>query len=279
MSPRMSQGCALVLLLAMVLAMAVGMMAWGPMQLQASDHQFADSRTVWGLAQAMNALACLPLLAASAWGVTALRRSAWPAALRTPWFAFFALAAAMSGCAALYHLQPGDAGYALTHAFAAGALTMLALAFMAERMDPLFGSVPAVLGGCAVAGFAALWWFAGEWASGRGDLRAVIFLECLPLLLMPSGALSLAGRHTAARDWLAMLGLYVLARAAGLADQAVRDALGVLSGHTLMHLLLGGVVAWAAYRVGVAPGTRPLASASASAPEPTQRRTSLNTSS
>lgn len=278
MSPRIAQGCALVLMLAMMLAMAAGMMAWGPMQLRAGDHQLADTRNWLGLPQALNTLACLPLIAASAWGTAALRRGHWPACLRAPWLAFFALTAAMSACAAAYHLQPSDAGYALTQALAAAAMTMLALAFMAERMHPLFGSVPAVLGACAVAGFAALWWFANQWASDHGDLRAVIFLQCLPLLLMPSGALSLAGRFTTAADWLAMLALYVLARLAGLADEWVLRLSGGLSGHTLMHLLLGAVVAWAAYRALAAPGSRRSLLAASTA-EPTQRRTSLNTSS
>ena len=175
MSPRMSQGCALVLILAMLLAMAAGMMAWGPMQLEASDHRFADERSWSGLPRALNTLACLPLVAASVFGATALRRSRWPASVRAPWLAFFWFAAAMSACAAAYHLQPSDTGHALTHTLAAGAMTMLALAFMAERMHPLFGSLPAVLGACAMVAAAALWWFANQWASGHGDLRAVIF--------------------------------------------------------------------------------------------------------
>jgi len=44
MSPRMSQGCTLVLLLAMMLALAVGLTAWGPISLQPGDHAYADPR-------------------------------------------------------------------------------------------------------------------------------------------------------------------------------------------------------------------------------------------
>ena len=67
MSPRMSQGCTWVLLLAMMLAMAVGMMAWGPVGLPALPRHAAR----WQ--QLLDAWTCLPMAFAGAWG-------AWPGA-------------------------------------------------------------------------------------------------------------------------------------------------------------------------------------------------------
>jgi len=276
MTPRMSQGCALVLLLAMAVATAAGMIAWGPIELQAGDHRFADERAWMNLPQALNVLACAPLVATGLWGMAAVSRSGWPVSLRTPLFAFFVLATLMSVVSAAYHMAPSDAGYVVTHLFAAGTMTMLALGFFAERVDPLFGSGPAVAAGCCAAGFAALWWFAGDLSSGHGDLRALFFLQGVPLLLIPAGALSLPGRFTAATDWLVMLSLYLLARSLGVVDAAVLASTGWISGHTLMHLLLAGVAGCLAYRVGVTPGcTQSLATLV----ESTQRSTSLNTSS
>jgi hypothetical protein len=277
MSPRMSQGASLVLLLAMMLAAAVGMMAWGPIELDPSDHRFADLRVWLGVPQAFNALACAPLLAVGAWGLAMMRHSQWPAALRTPCRMFFVCAAAMSLSSAAYHVDPSDAGYVVSHAFGAGAMTMLGLLFLAERLDGLFGSGPAVLGGLGIVGCATLWWFAGQWATGHGDLRALMFLECLPLLLVPSGALGLPGRFTSGMDWLAMMLLYLLARGVGLVDRPLFELSAGIGGHALMHLLMAGVAGCIAYRAGVAPGTS--RSVAASASDPTQRRTSLNTSS
>ena len=276
MSPRMSQGCAMVLLLAMMLAMAAGLMAWGAIPIAPSDHLFADSRRWLGLPQAANVLAYVPLIAVSGWGLVSTLRSRWPAMLRRPVVGFFALCAAMSVVSGAYHLDPGDTGCALTHLFAAATLMALMLAFMAERVDALFGSGPSLAAGIGVAGFAALWCFAGQWATGQGDLRALLFLECLPLLLIPAGALSLPGRQTAARDWMMMLGLYLAARAAGFADAAVYATTGWISGHAAMQLLLAGVAACLAYRASVASTSRRPSSASV---DPTQRSTSLNTSS
>src|SRR5437868_1448546 len=104
MSPRMSQGCALVLLLAMTLAMAVGLMAWGPITLAPSDHLYADQRAWAGMASAFNTLSCLPLLGASAWGAVAVARRRCSASLRDPWLGFFAMSGAMAMASLMEHL-------------------------------------------------------------------------------------------------------------------------------------------------------------------------------
>lgn len=269
MTPRLSQGCTWVLLLAMMLAIAAGLMAWGPVHFPLLA--LGDRR---GL-HALDALSCMPLLAVGAWGAWSVHRDRWPAALRAPWFMFFLLSGLSAAASAAYHLQPAAVVHATGHALGAAAMTMLALAFAAERLDVAFGSRAAVASGGAIAGVATLWWLAGHWAGGEGDLRALLFLECLPLLLLPAGALSLTGHFTRSSDWALMLFVYVTARALGMLDGSI-GGLGGFGGHALMHVLLAGVVAWPLYRAGAA--SRRGGSAAAS-PEPTQRRTSLNTSS
>ncbi len=278
MSPRMSQGCALVLLLAMTLAMAAGMMAWGPVTLTAADHVYADQRPWAGVPSAFNTLSCFPLLGASAWGALAVWRRRWPSSMRGPWLAFFALCGALAMASLAEHVSPNDSAYATAHGFGAAAFIMLGLAFMAERMDALFGTRPALAAGMAVAACSTAWWFIGQWSFGQGDLRPLFFFESLPLLLIPAGALSLRGQHTAAGDWFASLGLYLLARAVGLGDSLIFGWTGgSISGHALMHLLLAASAACLAYRASVLPGES--SAFSSVLGEPTHRRTSLNTSS
>jgi len=223
----MSQGAALVMLSAMMLAMAVGMMAWGPIHL---PHRTADGPAGLVSRGTLDALACVPLLSAGVWGMASLQRSHCPASLRRPCTAFFALVSLLALSSAAYHLEPSDPGNALNRAFAVGATAMLVLAFLAERVDTLFGSGPAVLAAGGLVASGALWWFAGEWAHGHGDLRALLFLEYLPVLLVPAGALRLPGRFTRASDWLALLGLYGIALAARWADHAVLAAIHSIDG-------------------------------------------------
>jgi len=278
MSPRMSQGCALVLLLAMTLAMAAGMLAWGPITLTPADHAYADQRAWAGIPSAFNTLSCLPLLGVSAWGALAVWHRRWAASMRGPWFGFFAMCGAMATASLAQHLAPNDSLYATAHGFGAAAFIMLGLAFMAERIDALFGTRPSIAAGMGVAACATAWWFIGQWSSGQGDLRPLFFFESLPLLLIPAGALSLRGVHTTAGDWFATLVLYLLARTAGFGDSLIFGwTAGSVSGHALMHLLLAVSAACLAYRASVVPGES--SAFTSLLGEPTHRSASLNTSS
>jgi hypothetical protein len=271
----MSQGCAMVLLLAMMLAIAAGLMAGGPIVITPHDHSLAASRAWRGIPHVARLLACVPLAAVAAWGWRVTRQKAWPDALRTAWLGFFGTGFATAVAAALYHLNPSDAGFALIHVCIAAATTTLTLAFMAERIDALFGRSEAVVGACSVAGCAGLWWLAGHWVGGPADLRALVFLECMPLLLVPAGALGLPGEHTRSADWLIMLALHALARSAALADELFEPLRRGIGGHALALCLMAAMAAWAAYRISSVSRGGPAWALSS----PTQRSTSLNTSS
>lgn len=254
----------------MTLAIAVGLLAWGPVLLHASAHHYADLRSLAGLANGINVLFCLPMLLTGMWGWRALGRSAWPVALQTPWRWFFACVAVSAGLAAAYHLAPGDVGYLAAQAVAAGGFTLLLCGFLAERVDPRFGSRVACLAALGLAGLAACLAALGS----APDVRPLLLLQLLPVLLIPAGALSLSGRHTSTADWLVMLGLYALARLSDVGDAAVlRFTGGAVSGHALMHLCLAGVAAWLAYRAGAAASVRAAPAAGLA-----QASTSLSTS-
>lgn len=276
MSPRMSQGCALVLLLAMMLAMVAGLGAWGPIHPTPLDHMFAGERSWAGIPSTINTFACLPMMFVSLWGVLSAWHCNWRKTIRQPWIGFFVMCMLMSLSALLHHLTLNDGAFALAHAFAAASFIMLGLAFMAERMDELFGSPLAIAAGLGVAVCCAAWWFVGQWNLGHGDLRPMLFFEALPLLLIPAGALSLHGEHTTGSDWISSLGLYIAARIAGMADDVIYDWTGGLGGHALMHLLLAASTGCLTYRVSVAAAS---VAALSALPRPTQRRASLNTSS
>ncbi len=250
----LNRRCALFMLLAMTLAIAMGLLAWGPLLPQAGAHHFADMRSLFGLAAGVNAAFCLPMLAAGVWGWLAINRGDWPSTLQTPWRWCFACIAATAGSAVVYHLAPGDGTYLVAQALVAGAFSLLLCGFLAERVHAGFGSQAA----CATAlGVAALAATLSSLAAST-DLRPLLLLQLLPVLLIPAGALSLPGRHTRKADWLLVLGLYALARVSDLGDDSVLLATGgAISGHGLMHLCLAGVAAWLAYRAGSASAASP----------------------
>lgn len=269
---QLGRRCALAILAALTLAMVVGLLAWGPVPLAASAHQYADQRRWLGLPQAINVIVNLPLLLVGLWGWHATRSSAWPLPLRLSWMGFHACVAGGSLIAAAYHVAPGDIAYVLAQIVMSAAFVLLTLGMLAERVNTRFGTKPglAVLVVLAVATAAAF--AAGDGGPGSIDLRPFLLLQLLPVLLIPAGALSLPGTHTHGTDWLLMLVAYAAAKAFDLADGGIFAATGWVSGHTLMHLSLAGVAAVLAYRAAKAPSA-------ALDDGPTQRQTSLNTAS
>lgn len=264
MDDSLVRRCTLVLLAAMALALATGLLAWGPVPLEPAAWRHADTRPWLGLPNAGNVLANLPQILVGWCGWQVTRAAPWPAAVRRPWAAFHLCTLAAGGLALLYHLQPGPVGWIAAQTALCGAFAMLALGALAERVDERFGQArptALLLAGVLLCGAAIA-------ASGGADIRPLMLFELLPVLLLPAGAISLPGRWTRSSDWIVMLLGYGLARLADLHDARLLAATGRFGGHALMHLLLAAVSGWLAYRA--------LQAASGGAPD-SQRQASLNT--
>jgi hypothetical protein len=269
---QLGRRCSLAILAALTLATVVGLLAWGAVPLDTSQHQYADQRRWFGLPNALNVLANLPLLLAGVWGWHASRSSSWPAALREPWQAFHLCVAGGSLVAAAYHAVPNDIGFLLAQLAMSAAFVMLTVGMLAERVSARFGSRTGLAAAAALLVVTATAVGFGVGATGSTDLRPFLLLQLLPVLLIPAGALSLPGRYTRSADWMIMLAVYALAKAFELADAAIFMSTGWISGHALMHLSLACVAARLAYCAANAPAVE-------TADGPTQRQTSLNTAS
>jgi hypothetical protein len=269
---QLGRRCALAILAALALAMVVGLLAWGPVPLDAAAHQYADQRRWLGLPHALNVLASLPLLAVGVWGWHATRSSSWPTALRTPWQAFHVCVALGSLAAVAYHAAPSDGGYLVAQLVTSAGFVLLTAGMLAERVSTTFGSRAAMAAAAALLAATAAAVGVGAGAAGATDLRPILLLQWLPVLLIPAGVLGLPGRHTRGMDWIVMLVAFSLSKAFDLADTPIFASTGWISGHALMHLSLAGVAGRLAYRAASTPAVDAAAG-------PTQRQTSLNTAS
>jgi len=279
MNAHLTKRCTLVLLLSMAMALAAGLVAWGPVPLTAADHAYAGALAWRGLPHALTVLACVPMCMVCIWGLNNVLQAGWPAHLVRPWVGFYGAAFLMSATAGLYHIDPDNFGYALSNAFAAAGFMQLLLAFSAERLDARFGSPAAIAAGLGLAVACGAWWLAGEMLGGGGDLRGLLLLQALPALLIPAGALRLGGSHTRGADWLWALGLYAVGRLLEMADAPVLAATGLLGGHAAMHLVLAGGTGWLAYRAAASRAAPPAVSPwLTTQPQASQRSTSASTS-
>jgi hypothetical protein len=224
--------------LLVTLSLCALMLAHGPIAQLPHYHEFAD-QSVWaGVPHAADVLSNLGFALVAVWGILRL----WPMrgdprqdAGRSGYRLFLVGLLLTSVGSSLYHLAPGDARLVWDRLPIALACAGLLAAVRAEcrcmpdsRRDAFwFG----LLGVASVG-----WWYLTA-QQGAGDLRPYLLLQGLPLILIPLWQLI----HCAPRrDKIAFgcaLALYVVAKLAELNDHALLAALGVISGHTIKHLL------------------------------------------
>lgn len=231
---------------ALAALLAAALLAHGPVAQWATYHVFADRRAAWGIPNAADVLSNLPFALLGLWALWTSRELPHGGSMAA-WKTFaFALVCTAAG-SATYHWAPHNASLAFDRLPIAWACAALLCAFLGERVDPRW-SRPAVLAAALALASAsvALWWWSET--AGRSDLRAYLFVQFLPMLLVPAGLLlRLPRRCTSAvpaAAWRTVLGGYALAKGFEVADHAVFEQLGFVSGHTLKHLAAAAAAAW-----------------------------------
>jgi hypothetical protein len=241
---RISHRAALGVLAALAGAGLVGCFLWAPATQWESYHAFADQRRLLGVPNALDVLSNLPFLWVGLEGLRLLfaGRAQPSTAFSHPWerraFAvvFGALVLVAFG-SAYYHLRPDTARLFWDRLPITVALTALLGITIAERFDLPTGKrlfAPIVAVGVA----SALLWRA------TGELRLYLFVQGFIMLALPVLLLLRPPRYTRTRDLWAMAGLYGGAKLCEAADRVVFAADGgIVSGHTLKHLLAAAAVA------------------------------------
>ena len=201
-------------------------------------HAFADARAWAGVPSAANVLSNALFLAVGAAGVIAVAARAArfaDARERLPWLTFFASVALIGPGSAWYHLAPSNAALVWDRLPMAAAFGAVLAAVVGERIRPAAGArllAPLVtLGVLSVA-----YWHFTE-ARGAGDLRPYVLVQLYPMAAIPLLSALFPARYTHGADWLVALALYGVAKAVELGDAAVFRAGGIVSGHTLKHVL------------------------------------------
>ncbi|MGE5539057.1 MAG: alkaline phytoceramidase [Gemmatimonas sp.] len=212
---------------------AVALLAYGPIAQFADYHAFADTRTWLGIPNAADVLSNAAFAGIGAWAVARL----WPhrghPALARGWAGWMLFAASLVLTAAgssWYHLAPDDSRLVwdrLPIALGCAGILAAVRAETCGRSGSLWPTL--VLSVAAVASVA--WW------RQSGDLRPYLLLQASPLVLVPLWQ-TIHGAPSADRTAFAVaILLYAAAKAAELADRWIYGLSGVVSGHTLKHLL------------------------------------------
>ena len=233
------------LLLASALAGMVAAVLVPAMPQPLSYHAFADCRALWSIPNSLNVLSNLPFLAGGAAGLLLIwkgRGEFVDQREQLPYLVFFLGAALTSFGSAWYHLAPDNTRLVWDRLPMTLGFAGLVSASLAERFDLRVG-LRALWPLLALGAGTVVLWYASE-RLGHGNIIPYaayqgwsILVIVLLIALFPAQRYSQGHLLIWAAVW------YGLAKVFEGTDLAVyRASGGLISGHTIKHLLASGAV-------------------------------------
>lgn len=216
-------------------------------------HQFADQRACFGLPNCLDTVSNVLFVLMGMVGLRFLfgssgrcvfieRREALPYTL------FFFAIILVGFCSGYYHLAPDNGRLAWDRAAIALTFMTWFAAILCERLGLIAGLRLLPLLIAAGLGSVVYWGFSE--AHGIGDLRPYGLVQITPILLLPLLLRLYPPRYSGDRDILVVIGWYGLALLCDLGDRPIFILTdGLVSGHTLKHLLAGLGAYWVARRL------------------------------
>ena len=203
-------------------------------------HLFADTRSLLGVAHFWNVMTNLAFVLGGILGLRLCwlnRELALVKEVRLAYPGFFLAILLTALGSAYYHLAPDNSTLTWDRLPMTLAFMFFFTVVLAEHISARSARVllwPLLLAGL----FSVMYWHYSE-LQQRGDMRAYILVQFLPVLLTPLILLLFKSRFTHSTYLWSIFGLYLAAKVAEHHDQNIYEFIG-FSGHSLKHLLAGG---------------------------------------
>jgi hypothetical protein len=242
----------LAVLLAVVAAGVVASVLAPPLRQDPAYHDFADRRAFLGIPYALNVLSNAGFLIVGAWSFVAVARARVPRWERSAGF-LFALGLVLTGFgSAWYHLAPSNATLVWDRLPLAALFPIVFAVAIGDRLSPAVGR--ALFLPLAVVGVVSVvWWDVTD------DLRPYALVQFLPIVLIPL-MLALFPGYRPMAPLLVGVAIYAGSKLFELGDGVILAAGGLVSGHTVKHLLAAVAAAFIVHWLAPArgsPSTRP----------------------
>jgi hypothetical protein len=248
-APRRRVGVLVVIAVAGVVAVSLT----PPLRQDLAYHAFADRRAVCGIHYGWNVLSNVGFLLAGGWALARVARAALPAWERVAGQTF-AVGLLLTGLgSAWYHLAPNNATLVWDRLPLSALFPTVFAVAIGDRVSVAAGRAllaPLALGAVG----SVLWW------QQTDDLRPYVLAQFLPLLLIPLMLALLPGRRPVG-PLIAGVAVYAIGKVAEVGDHTVLALGGVVSGHTVKHVLAAAaatlIVRWLAPRPRSTPSRGP----------------------
>jgi hypothetical protein len=220
------------------LGAVVGLLVYGPIPQLPNYHAFADRREVFGIPHWGDVISNAGFAFVGIWGLRVLvtsRRIAPERAGSLGYGVFFISLLLTAFGSSFYHWAPDNDRLVWDRLPIALACAGLLAAVRAESKRST-NEVAWTTALALVAVSSVFWWQVTE-TVGQGDLRPYLLLQGLPLVLIPLWQANAGASRTTRAAFGAAVLLYVVAKVAELSDHAIYAQLGLISGHTIKHVL------------------------------------------
>jgi hypothetical protein len=231
-----------------VFGAVAAVLAGPPVPQPLAYHNMADQRSWLGIPNALNVLSNLPFAVVGVMGLAAIFGSdvdrrlpfhdSWE---RWPYAALFAGVALTTVGSSYYHLAPDNARLVWDRLPMTVGFMGLLTSVLAERVSLTVGRwlfAPLLAVGAASVGY----WYWSE-VQGAGDLRLYLLVQFGSLLVVVLLLVFYPARYVCGGYLVAGLAAYAAAKGLELADGRIFALGGIISGHTLKHLVAAGGVA------------------------------------
>jgi len=203
-----------------------------------SYHGFADQRTIFAIPHFFNVITNLPLLIVGLRGIRLVADNRFPGGLpelRRAYITFFSGIFLVGLGSSYYHLNPVNKTLVwdrlpMSIAFMAFFSIIIGEHITVKTANQLL--YPLVIAGL----LSIVFWYWGE-QRGQGDLRFYGLVQFMPMLLIPVILITGTSRFASNVYLWAFLGAYAAAKLAEYGDNTIYRLSGVISGHSIKHLL------------------------------------------
>jgi len=250
-SAGLSRGARVAILWASAVAIALAATLVPPFAQPESYHAFADQRVLLGIPNALDVTSNLAFLVVGLMGLHFVLRGTLSdgsrafqdSSERWAWGLVFGATALTCCGSSYYHLAPDSPHLTWDRLPMAVGFMGIVAAAVSERISAKAGQwllIPFCL-----LGAASVWywrWSAAHSIENLNPYGAVQFGSALLVLLIIA---LFPPRYTRGQDFVGALVLYALAKVAEEFDRAIFAATGgIVSGHTLKHLLAAAAIFW-----------------------------------
>ncbi len=216
----------------------IGVFSMDPIAQDPAYHKFADRRSIINIPNFFDVISNLAFVIVGFMGMRLIakdRATGWLPELRAVYMTFFVGVFLTGFGSAYYHFHPDNQTLLWDRLPMTIAFMALFSAIVGETISPRIALkmfIPLLMAGIA----SVVYWHVSE-LRGSGDLRAYVLVQFLPILLIPLMLLLFKSRLNGNKYIWGVIGAYALSKVMELLDAPIYNTLGVISGHSLKHLV------------------------------------------